>query len=359
MSMIISIPDGLRQSVEAASGARNTVLYDDKGYPSVMVVVPRFNIEDVLANAGTGTHPAFIVNGTQKAEIFVGKYQGVVHDGRLLSLPGQNPGRSFNYDQARQYCSDKGTGWHLMTNAEWAAVALWCHKNGFMPRGNNNYARDATQTWETGRRISGGAPGDSTGDGATLTGSGPMSWNHDNTAAGISDLNGNVWEWSAGMRLVDGEIQIIPDNDAGVAYADMGASSPLWKAIRLTDGALVAPGSAGTAKWDMTTSSGGVTVLADSIQNVSNGTVNSSGAFEGTGLRGVAAAPNLLRVLGLHPGAVGLGSDVLYARNVGERLPVRGGNWSRGGGAGVFALSCNAVRSDAGSDIGARPAFVL
>lgn len=34
MSLQISIPDALRQSVEAASGGVNTVLYDDKGYPS-------------------------------------------------------------------------------------------------------------------------------------------------------------------------------------------------------------------------------------------------------------------------------------------------------------------------------------
>jgi hypothetical protein len=28
----------------------------------------------------------------------------------------------------------------------------------------------------------------------TLAGSGPLSWRHDNTLAGIADLVGNVWE---------------------------------------------------------------------------------------------------------------------------------------------------------------------
>lgn len=40
-----------------------------------------------------------------------------------------------------------------------------------------------------------------------------------------------------------------------------------------------------------------------------------------------------------------------------QRLPIRGGNWNNGGGAGVFALNCNNVRSNANSNIGARPAL--
>lgn len=39
--------------------------------------------------------------------------------------------------------------------------------------------------------------------------SGPVTWNHNHHGDGICDLNGNVWEWNAGMRLVDGEIQIM------------------------------------------------------------------------------------------------------------------------------------------------------
>lgn len=62
---------------------------------------------------------------------------------------------------------------------------------------------------------------------------------------------GNVWEWVAGLRLVNGEIQIIPDNDAAFASTDMSASSPLWKAIRASDGALVSPGTSGTLKYDI------------------------------------------------------------------------------------------------------------
>ena len=146
MGVTISAPDALRQSVEAATGGVNTVLYDSKGYPSVMCVVPRFNIEDIHPDLGTGTHPAFLVGGVQKSEIFVGKYLARIHDSHALSLPGQDPSASINFDTADLRCTAKGPGWHMMTNAEWSAVALWCWKNGFMPRGNTNYGRDHAQT---------------------------------------------------------------------------------------------------------------------------------------------------------------------------------------------------------------------
>jgi len=163
MSIIISAPDAFRQSVEAASGGVNTVLYDDRGYPSIMTVVPRFNIEDIDPALGSGVHPAFTIDGAQKSEIMVGKFQATIHDDRALSLPGQDPAASINFDTADQRCADKGPGWHMMTNAEWSAVALWCWKNGFMPRGNTDYGRDYDQTYETGRRQDGGDPGDSSG----------------------------------------------------------------------------------------------------------------------------------------------------------------------------------------------------
>ena len=36
MAFTFSIKDTYRQAVEAASGGKQTVLYDDKGYPSIM-----------------------------------------------------------------------------------------------------------------------------------------------------------------------------------------------------------------------------------------------------------------------------------------------------------------------------------
>ena len=367
----IFIKDDLRAGVEAASGGKTTVLYTAKGQPSYMNVVPKFMLEDVADSAGTlgtGVHPAFIVNGIEKSEFFYGAYQGIIKNGELLSLPNVNPSRSSNFDTFSNTARAAGAGWHVGTNAEWAALLLWCHKNGFTPRGNSNYGRSSDATYETGRRIDGGTPGVTSGDPAILTGSGPASWRHDNTANGISDLVGNIWEWQTGMRLMDGEIQIIPNNDA--VTADLSAASAAWKAIRLSDGALVDPGTAGTAKFDSptatTTGNGGTPILSASIVN-RNGTLGDStstagsmtAAFNAITTAAGVTAPALLLALGLFRHKDVADSDSIYLRNYGERLPLRGGNWGLGAAAGLRALYLNDPRTHAYGSIGARPAFVL
>ena len=351
MSIVISVTDSLRQSVEAATGGKNTVLYDSKGYPSIMAVIPKFNVQDIDASLGTGVHPAFVVGGVEKSEIFVGKFLATTHDGVALSLPGMNPARSINYDSAHALCRAKGPGWHLMTNAEWAALALWCYKNGFMPRGNNNFGRDSAQTYETARRVNGGSPGDASGDGATLTGSGPVSWSHDNSAAGICDMNGNIWEWQAGLRVNNGEINVIPYNDAALDGADHSAGSAAWKTIDGASGAYAAAGAANAVKYKL-------------AGTTNYGLVRASGAsFEGMTNPGAApvGAPALAlaKQLGLFPiASTGLGGDGFWLNDTIEALPRRGGDWNYAATAGVFALDCTTPRANVGSNLGFRPAFV-
>lgn len=367
----IFIKDDLRASVEAATGGKCTVLYTAKGQPSYMRVIPRFNLQDIDASLGTGVHPAFSVGGLEKSELFVGMYQGILKNGELLSLPGVDPTASRNHDQFVADARAAGPGWHLMTNAEWAALQLWCWKNGFLPRGNTNYGKSSDAAWETARRQDGLAPGTASGTARTLTGSGPVSWNHDNTPAGIADLCGNIWEWAPGLRLVDGEIQIIPNNDAALNATDLSATSTAWKAISAADGALVAPGTAGTLKYDATaagtTGEHGDPQLSDVIVN-RNGTLgdsantpgNTACAFEVMTAKAGITVPAIVKALGLFPiAASGLGSDSIYVRNYGERLPLRGGYWNSSASAGVFALSLGNPRSNVSTSVGARPAFVL
>jgi hypothetical protein len=360
MSLIISTPDALRQSVEAASGGKNTVMYDDKGYPSVMVEIPRFNLEDINPALGTGVHPAFIVNGVQKGSIFIGKYQALVHDGRALSLPGQDPATYVNFDQSGVYCAAKGSGWHRTTNAEWAAIALWCWKNGTMPRGNNNYGRDIDQKHEVGRLTQDGVVLGTSGTARIATGSGPATWSHDHTPDGIFDLNGNVHEWTGGLRIDDGEIQVVADNNAADSTKDQSATSTLWRAIASAGGALVDPGTAGTLKYDATGTTGAGDVQIDTVvDSQSDGTTYAAGDFENVAADTGITVPELMLQLGLAPAGAALGGDDIYVRNVGERLPVRGGGWSYGAGAGVFGLNLSNARSYAYSGLGFRPAFVL
>jgi len=368
--MTIFTKDDLRASVEAATGGQVTVLYTAAGHPSYMNIIPRFNLEDIDPSLGVGPHPAFIVNGVVKDKIFIGQHIGIQKDGNLLSIPGVAPVGSFTFDTGLAWAKANGPGWHLMTAAEWAALALWCWKNGTMPRGNNQYGRDIGSPWETAPRCDGGNIGEATGNGKTYTGAGPASWRHNGQASGIADLNGNMWEWNGGLRLQDGEIQIIQNNDAADNTKDQSKTSTLWKAIKASDGSLVAPGTAGTLKYDSpnagTTTNHGNPVLSDTIVN-RTGTVGddtlapgyNSGTFETMTTKAGLVVPALAKALMIHPvDNTGLGGDYLYVRNYGERLPLAGGTYSHGASAGVFARYFNSARTYVNSYVGARPAYV-
>ncbi|AJF07753.1 SUMF1/EgtB/PvdO family nonheme iron enzyme [Geoalkalibacter subterraneus] len=352
MSMIISIKDSLRQSVEAATGGQVTVMYDDKGYPSHMCRIPMFTLDTIDPSWAAVPHPAFIVNGTTKSEIWVGQYPAVIHDSRALSLPGRDPAASIDFDTADARCSIKGAGWHLMTNAEWAAIALLTHKQ-FGPdtiRGNTNYGRDYVATFETAPRQDGANPGLASGTARTLTGAGPASWRHNGEPSGIADLVGNVWEWQRGMRLVDGEIQVIADNNAADNTLSTAAGSSAWQAI-LEDGTLVAPGTANTLKYN---SDSGV-----KLAKVVTATASVNTQYKDVLAAAGTAAPDLTKALGLFPHATDMARGNLYVNNAGERLPLRGGSWHNGALAGSFALNLSYERSLALTLLGFRPAFVL
>lgn len=349
--------DDMKLAVEAASGGKNTVILDDQGMPSIMVRIPKFYLDDVITGAPHVLHPAFIVDGVEKNEIFISKYQNMVMNGRAYSLPFKDPAASLTFDTALNYCKAKGAGWHLMTNAEWAALALWCKKNGFLPRGNNNYGQDYQRAYEKGVETH---KSDATRTGRVATGSGPVSWAHDNTNAGIFDLNGNVWEWVGGLRTLGGEIQIIPNNDAAVNTIDQSANSQAWRAIKAADGSLVAPGTADTLKYDATGANGGGSAKVNTvITSQSDGSGSTSNGFQSTAVESGITIPDIMKALGLFPIDTEGGVGQLYTRNEGERFPYRGGSWGFTSGAGVFALSLNYPRSDSSTLLGFRSAFVL
>jgi hypothetical protein len=331
--------DSLRASVEAATGGKVTVLYDDLGYPSYMTVIPKFNVEDIDAGLGSGVHPAFVVGGVEKSEIFIGQYPAIVKGGRALSLPGVDPAASMNFDTARGYCTAKGQGWHMMTNWEWAAVALWCKANGFEPRGNTNYGRHHDQVHEQGRRQDGVAPGTASGTARTLTGSGPASWRHDNTLAGIADIVGNVWKWIDGMKLVNGKFYMPNDNDYAAAEGD-------W-----VDQGVIIADDAGTTKL-----------------GTPSDTLEATGSLNVDPWRGLTTTANFdalssavkerMQQAMIDPLFADEPLGRFYFDTDGERVPLRGGYWGNGAYAGLGALDLNNVRSNSRTYIGFFPAFI-
>lgn len=309
----ILIVDQLRASVEAASGGRMTVLYTASGQPSYMHILPAFNCEDVAPGGelGTGLHPAFLFNGVAASEIFIGAYQASTSQsgGAAVSLPGVDPRASINFDSARALCKANGPGWDMMSNLDWAAIALWCMANGYQPRGNTNYGRSHEDRWETGRRQDGGVPGDTSGTARTLTGSGPAAWAHDGTPAGIHDLVGNVWEWVSGMKLVNGRVWLAPDNGLTEEsqYIDTG--------FDLTN----------ANPWASHSNDGASDLVKQSL---------------------IAPATPALSP----PGR-------LYVNAEGERVPCRGGSWSNAGDAGLAALYPRYARTNSAPAIGFRLRF--
>ncbi|WP_319557889.1 hypothetical protein [Thiomicrorhabdus sp.] len=344
--MTIFIKDDLRASVEAATGGLCTVFYTEKNQPTFMRMIPKFNLQDIDASLGTGVHPAFVVNGQEVDAIHVGMYQGIRKNGELLSLPGVLPSVSAPYTTFLNEARSCGAGFGLTTNAMYAAISLWIAKHGTEPRGNTNWGRSHLMTYETGVRPDSGAPGAATGDGKTLTGSGPLSWRHDGSVAGIADYVGNCWEFSPGMRIVDGEIQVIADNNA-ITLGDFGDSAP-WRAI-LQDGTLVNPGTANTLKYS---SNNGVEI----ITGIDSTKASVSKVFSTVAAASGVTIPAIMKALMLAPSL--LSSGTLYVNDDGQRYPLRLGRFHDAGGAGPGALSLYNPASAASSTICARPAKV-
>jgi len=220
----------------------NELIYDNAGLPSIMVKIPKLTYAELGMGDSTAVHPAFIVNGTEVDAIYISKYLNIVQNGLAYSVGGVDPKANVTFDQARQYCEDKGEGWHLMTRMEWGLILRWCVSNGVLPKGNNNYGKHSSESvykaiptyFESGKRC------------RTATGTGPLTWYHDQSPAGIADLVGDIWEWSGGIRSVYGELQILANNNGADSAHSQSATSTEWKAINASDGTLITPNGSGT-----------------------------------------------------------------------------------------------------------------
>lgn len=305
---------------------RNEVIYDKNGRPDIMVVFnpSELGLPDTL-------------RGRKVKEYAISKYQNTLIDGVPYSLPFMKPAVNISHDEAIRLCESKGEGWHLITNDEWVALGFWSWDNDTMPTGNTASGKSHSHPEQTGITYEGGC-------GKTLTGSGPVQWNHDGTAYGVADMCGNIWEHVGGVRFMDGMPQVIPNN--GAAYgADQSKDSPEWEAIYTEDGDPV-------------------------YYNVHNGEITLQPVHpDGTDYDGVKLtdlevrsdmdAPDKLKKLGLYPADDYESDEYFWLDSNGERVIYRGGDWGHGAYAGVFCLDGNTSRSGANTNIGFRAALAL
>lgn len=303
---------------------RNEVIFDKSGIPDIMVA---FTPDELGLPAE--------LKGRKVEAYLIGKYPATMIDGVPHSLPFQKPAVDVNHDEAIRLCEAKGPGWHLTTNDEWAALAHQSRKNGTLPRGNTNSGKSHSHPEETGTTYEGGY-------GKTLTGSGPVTWNHDHTAEGVADMCGNVWEHVGGIRFVDGKVQVIPRNEAA-AGADQSKDSPEWVNIYTADGDPIYYEVTDDEIWLRATEPENKDYCGVSFTDLEPGEVDN--------------LDELIR-LGLYPADGYEGSDYFWLDTNGERCVARGGDWNDGAGAGVFDLDGNNARSDSDADFGFRPAFV-
>jgi len=339
----------------------NHIITDSVGRGSVMVYIPRFNLSDVIDGASDTPHPAFAVNGKLLSGIYISKFQNVIIDGLAYSLPDKDPATSVSFDEAIGYSSSKGEGWHLMTAAEWGAIALWCQKNGWLPYGNNDGGKDIRENAVTAKTA---YRDDTRSILRTATGSGPLEWSHNRRDDGIYDLNANVWEWVGGMRLVYGEVQILPFNDGAFCGNSQASDSSVWRAIDGISGELILPDGNGKTQnnvkldningtWTYIT--GELSSCEDKIRFCDFADVTVCGCV-------CTKAKEILYSLGLLSSRADYDYDgvSLYANNgLAERIPFRGGRYGQGKNTGVFKTCLDDPRTFSGNPVGFRTAYAV
>ena len=389
-----------------AKSMDNVVLRDANGNPSIFVRHPKQMSSDFDASLPEHVHPAFIVNNTTDDALLIAKYKSceLESNGTQYSLPYRAPKHTMNYDTFLTKMRAFGGNVTGMTIADHGLMVLMAHTAGFVSHGNNNYGADyrsgtkyalnaavvigdkrifrgweyecikghttsatllptdAPAYWKKGKHVGGDMVENFVADNNysgyhTLTGSGPVDWNMLNDPCLEADIQGNLLEQIYGFRLVNCELQILPDNNAANPAADLSASSSAWKAIlphaNDTGCDLVAPGTVGTLHYTWQNSK-------ITLDNVAPGSFD--GSTKNTAFKDLAVnstnvpyVPDLVKELGLFPISGTTVDGMMYiCLTADERVARRAGHYYNTSGAGVACLNCAGARSISSVGYGAR-----
>lgn len=335
--------DSLKFEVEGLSGHGCTVIQDDVNLPSFMIPFAKRTNAQLFTDGSEKTHSAFVIDDVEYSKFYASKFINCIVNGRAYSWPGMDPAASINFDNSMAACNAKGDGWHMLSIPERAVVNHLIHKSEFEPRGNTSYGKHHSYTYEVGEESYANSDRSVV---RTATGSGPATWFHDGTRFGIADWVGDVWKWTSGLRIVDGEIQIFVGNLAAKQVSHAAAST-YWKAI-MPDGSLVDPGTTGTLKITSTGTIGTDRVAA----------ATPSKSFGSLTAESGVTIPEILYELFLAPKSGETYTGNFYANTDGERLPFVGGSYCDTSCAGSSALYLYSVRSHVSTGIGFFSAYM-
>ena len=203
------------------------VIYDKDGFPSMMLKLEN------TAPSKEEADPIFIVKGQEYDSIYLSRFVNSIMDGHAVSLPFMNPAVMLDMDEMIAACKAKGEKWHLLTIREWRYIVDRTIEGIHGNTSSGSYHGDASEHGIKGSR------------GLTLTGSGPASWFHNgDKETGIADVVGLAWKTVAGLRLKNGIVEYMKDNDAAAPDADLSEGSKDFLQITV-DGLPVRIGSDG------------------------------------------------------------------------------------------------------------------
>ena len=360
--------------------------WQGKQYPQHMVWIPPTYITDISATVGgfwAGKYQASQPNASSyddNPDIGDSAAVGTTPAATQFGVPAW---RYITLLEARKAAANVGQyiigtdadkkGWNLISAADWAALALIAKQGSTMPGGNNANTNPPSDTTTTTQKalVDHAALARNATYYAALTGTGPTAWAHDNTVNGVWDLNGNMWEWNAGllMQTTTGYPYILANLDNTIARAPFGKSTSVaagtltdtdkaWVADAFLDdgGTYYLYDSAGTLHQLATSTpanSGTVLYLAAAGTTPASGpytvvkliaTDITAGMSSGDKILTLRDADADLKAFAIPAtsdgtGAAAYGNDIYYFDTAALRAALRGGYWHDGTHAGVFYLS--------------------
>ncbi|EGR1131319.1 hypothetical protein EFU40_05710 [Vibrio cholerae] len=326
--------DSAAMAIVLASGGRLEVIKDAVGNAHLFGVWPIQTYEQLQIPdcPFTGVIDVFRKqDGTFRSECRIAIHKSVNVGGRTVSRAGLAPYVNLNFDEFKTKASDLSGGFTMLdvyhdAFINWQILSIIA-KGGQQPRGNTEWGRAHDMISEVGRRVDGMLSNERTGNGATLTGSGPNSWRHDGTALGVSDWVGNVWEWVDGLKMVNGQFYI-------AEYSGQPEAQWLATGRYINSGhvlSMTPPPSpvSGNETWSLLTKTGNY-VANELMQKLFIEPINCTKILKGR----------------------------FYYHTDGERLPIRRGSWGNAGDAGPAAMNFNNARSHRNINLGDRLAFV-